>query len=257
MSKFPTILTLSLLGFLQSAQAQWPMLPWDGNFLIGASGARAERLDNVDITLFYTFPGNTIPVSFIIEDYTDTGYLGGFFAGYQIYVNRFVIGAEFNVDWDYLDRKHFFGFSDANGQVGVSPGLGYAAMARYERDVTYALSARVGYEITRCFMPYFRLGVAKSKDTLTVAFAGDPAIYNFNVITQGDGPQIRYLLGIGAEIPMPLLPFIGLRGEYNFQSRAKNIEALGSINDGALNPFFMNKMNPKTHIAKLSVVWNI
>lgn len=259
MNKVRSLICLPLLlGTISTAHAQlwWPF-PWEGNFLVGVSGGYAERLDNVDITLVYTSPGNTIPSSFLIEDYTDTGYLGGFFFGAQLWFDRILLGAEFNVDWDYLDRKHFFGFSDANGQVGLN-GLGYSAMARYERDVTYGLSARFGYEVTPCFMPYARVGVAKSKDTLTVAFAGDPAIYNFGVITQGDAPQIRYILGLGFEIPAPFLPFIGLRAEYNYQSRAKNTEALGGINDNlGFNPFFMNKMNPRTQIAKISAVWNI
>lgn len=259
MNKFRSLLALTLLGLVGSADAHlWPPLPWDGNFLLGVSGGRGERLDNVDVTVFYTAPANTIPDSIYIEKYTDTGYLAGAFAGMQIYINRFVFGAEFSVDWDYLDRKHFFGFADANGQVSVTPGLGYAAMAVYERDVTYAGSLRIGYDITRCFRPYGRIGVARSIDRLTVAFAGDPAIYNFSTITQGEGPQWRYLLGLGAEIPAPLIPFLSLRGEYNFQSRAKNIEALGTIYDNTgFNPLFMNKINPKTHIAKLSVVWNI
>ncbi len=261
MKKIYSLFTGLLLCLSFNAQAHWwpPIsLPWDGNFLVGVSGGRGERLDNIDITLFYTNPLNTIPDSIIVQDYTDTGYMAGFFAGVQVFVNRFVFGAEFNVDWDYLDRKHFFGFSDANGMRQITPGLGYSAMAVFERGTTYAGTIRIGYEITPCFMPYARFGLAKSNDTLTVAFSGDPAIYNFRTITQGEAPSLRYVLGLGAEIPAPLLPFISLRGEYNFQSRAKNIESSGVINDGVgFNPFFMNKFNPKTHIAKISVVWNI
>ncbi len=253
------LFALLTLGFLSPVHAYWPM-PWEGNFLVGVSGGYAERLDNVDITLVYTSPLVAIPSSFWVEDYTDTGYLGGFFLGYQAYLPyRAVLGLEFSVDWDYLDRKHFFGISDANATSGLS-GLGYAGMATYKRATTFGLSARLGYEISRCFFPYVRAGVIKAKDTLTVAYAGDPAIYNFSIITQGDHPHIGYLLGIGFEVPVLIFPIpgLGVRAEYNYESRGRVTEALGTINDGiGFNPSFMNKMNPRTQVGKISVVLNI
>ncbi len=230
---------------------------WDGNFLVGASGGYGERLGSMDITLAYTSPLEAIPVSFLIEDYTDTGFIGGFFAGYQVRYNRFVLGGEFNIDWDNMKHNHFFAIQDANAQVDL-PGFAYNGLVRYKREPTIGITARIGYEITRCFMPYFRLGLEQSDDKLMVAYYGDPAIYNFSVITEGEHKQLRYVIGIGAEVPLPIFNFIGIRFEYDFHSRGKTMEALGIINDGlGFNPFFMNKINPKTHTGKLSVVWNI
>ncbi|MBS0290414.1 MAG: outer membrane beta-barrel protein [Proteobacteria bacterium] len=230
-------------------------IPW-GTFLVGARGGYGERLGDVNITLVYTSPLEDIPSSFIIEDYTDFGYRTGIFAGYQIQCGRFVLGAEFSIDWDNMQDAHYFSFSDANGQVEL-PGFAYAAMARYDYGVTYGLSARLGYQMSHCFMPYFRLGLEQSDDTLTVAFAGFPTIYNFSVITQGESRQLRYVAGIGFEAPLPFIPFVTYRVEYDYHSRGKNAEALGIINDGlGFNPFFMSKIHPKTHTLDLALVWN-
>ncbi len=235
MKKFLSLAILcSALGAISQAHASWYpnwKPSWEGNFMLGASVGYGERLDNVDLTLVYTSPFATIPTSFIIEDYTDNGYFSGIFAGYQFRYKRFQIGAEINVDWDNLQDTHYYSFSDANAQT-LLPGFAYNAMARYERGTTVGISARIGYEITRCFMPYFRLGVEQSHDQLTAAFAGDPAIYNFGVVMQGRSLQRRYVIGIGTEIPLPLVPFIAGRFEYDYHSRGRNVEALGIINDG-------------------------
>ena len=261
MNKLFSIICLSCaLSYVNTAQAYWwcPPWNWEGNFLVGASAGYGERLGPIDITLVYTSPLQTIPSSFLIEDYTDKGFIGGFFAGYQVRYQRFVFGGEFNIDWDNMTHDHFFAIDDANAQVGVLPGFGYSGLARYQREPTIGLSARIGYEITRCFMPYIRLGLEQSDDKLIVAYAGNPAIYNFSVVTEGEHRQLRYVLGIGTEVPLPIFSFIGIRFEYDFHSRGKTSEALGIINDGlGFNPFFMNKINTKTHTGKLSIVWNI
>jgi len=240
---------------------------WQGSWLIGASGSYGERSGDVDIQMVYTT--NFVPVplrtSYITEKYVDRGTIWGLFAGYQIRCNRFLVGLEANYDWDDMNNNaHDFAFLDTLAQtsVVVPPGNSYIATAQYERDPTFGVSCRFGYDVNPCFMPFIRIGGETSKDSLTLSFGGVPFLNSLSTTIKDSDRIYRLFGGVGAEISSilwrsTLLQPISFRVEYCVHAASDDaVEAVGMINDGTYSPLFVNKMKPVTHTGKISIVWN-
>jgi len=246
---------LCLLVFSRQVHAQW-----ETNFLLGVSGSLNERLGNEDITLLYTNPVAIhagFPSSFIIEGYTDRGWMLGAFGGFQARCWQWLFGGEVNVDWDDIDSAHPFAFDDAFGQAGVARGLGWNATTRYKRKVTIGLTGRIGYAVTRCFMPYLRLGAETSIDQLITTYSGNSNVYPLSLRTFGSVRQYRFLGGVGVEIPVPKISPLSFRIEYDFHSKGKAVQSIGLIEDTlGYSPEFFTTMKPRMHSGKVSLVWN-
>lgn len=240
--------------------AHWlPVFPdFHSSWVVGGSVSYAERLGDLDTTMIYTHPLSfDVPVSFIRDKFVNTGSQLGLLVGYQIYCHRCVFGLELSLDRDNVDEHYLYAFSDTLGQVALPEGIAFNADALYERGITTAITARWGYRMGCSFMPYARFGFETSRDHLTVAFAGNPGFYPFDVIIEDSHRNYRYVVGVGGEWSYWQFPHLGFRFEYNFHSKGERLYATGAIYDNIQwNPVFEAVTLPKMHSLKFAVVWN-
>lgn len=245
MNKFGTALCLSS-ALLVSGVAQ---AAWQGNWLIGVSGGYAESEGELELTMFHPLGFQTN----FNKDFENTGFIGGIFGGYQAVCNRWLWGLELNVDWQDLDSDNNFAFTDFTDR-------GWAVSSNYDRDVVVGLTGRLGYQISRCFMPYIRVGAEISNNDLNFSAIRDPN--NLPVSSDvffalnGSRHVTRFVGGIGAEMPVPVSKLAGLsiRVEYDYHAGGRVIEVNGVASDNAT--FVATSMSPRVNSAKASLVWN-
>lgn len=216
---------------------------WGGQWLIGISGGFADFDDNImHGTIQHPAPG--MQSTNFENTLNDGGFLWGLLVGYQIKRDIWLFGAEVNVEWNDSDNSHFFAFTDALG-------TGWAATASYDRDATYGLTARLGYDAFKQFLPYVLLGVESSDDTLTFLGYNDSSA--LAVYATGDHNSYRIVSGFGVEIANPCLKQWSTRLEYNFHNGGKTIEIAALASDSAT--LFTVDSKVKTHSGKVSIVW--
>ncbi|MGD9591294.1 MAG: outer membrane protein [Candidatus Berkiella sp.] len=235
-----------------------------GNLLIGAIGGYSSARSSVDVTALYRQPNALfagIPPSTVIEDYKEGGFLGGILAGYQAQCENWILGAELKATWENYNDETTFSFSDVSVAYGGN-GFGFNGSMRYQREVTFEFALRFGYELESLmlffppvFIPYMRVGVQTSKDTIEATYNGDPAVYPFTTSSTYKRWPYRFVAGIGTEFPVT--PQLSLRFEYNYVSAGQNMETIGYIQDGGIiNPSFATAMNPIIQSGTMALVWN-
>ncbi|MBS0287194.1 MAG: outer membrane beta-barrel protein [Proteobacteria bacterium] len=243
--------TLSaLMLFTQCVQAQW-----QGNWLVGASGIYVQRRGELDLSLRYS-PVINFPRSFpnleAQNRYTNKGFGAGVLAGYQVKSQGWTWGLEGSVDWHDADTPRDVVFTDVAGLFS------WDAQSTYERDAIYAISGRMAYEMAPYFIPYIRLGVEGSDDSLDLTLISSTPLISPNPITVSDSRwNWHYLAGVGVETPL-WDTAMTLRLEYIYHSRASSLKPQGSLGLGLLNPAFtfVSDMHNRTQSFKLSAVWN-
>ncbi|MGD9591418.1 MAG: outer membrane protein [Candidatus Berkiella sp.] len=241
------ILATLLVACSHSAYASW-----QGNWLVGVSGIYAQRRGELDLSMRYVppFPVAT-PVFPILEAdnlYTNKGFGWGLLAGYQLKSDGWTWGFEGSVDWHDITATRDVVFTDVIGLFS------WDATSRYEREPIAALSGRMAYEMAPYFIPYMRLGIEGSHDSLDVTVTGNPFILVQPNISVSDSRwNWHYLAGIGIETPL-LCTQASVRIEYNYHSRGRPLIVNGIfINQGVS---FSSEMHNRTHSGKLSLVWN-
>lgn len=245
MKKLGKVLCLSS-ALLLSTAAQ---AAWEANWLVGVSGAWGERSGNLNVDLedSLVLPPAVNLTSFG-DDVDDSGWIWGVLGGYQARCNGLLFGAEISVDWSDHDDSHNIFFQDIFGD-------NWASNASYDRDAIVALSARFGYELTSFLLPYLRAGIETSRDKLN--YNGIDITQNGAVAFNVDGSRRvwRFLGGVGLEVPFAMFNGLSLRGEYNFHSRGRAVEADGTANDAIT--FVNAESKQHANSAKVSLVWNI
>ncbi|MFI4937079.1 MAG: outer membrane protein [Candidatus Berkiellales bacterium] len=225
---------------------------WTGNWYVGGSLGYADLNGDLNTTMNYT--GNAIPGQFLqtlnVINYTDTGFVVGALVGYQEIWHQWLVGGELNFDLQSIDRNHTFAFSDIDNLIG------WTGNARYQRKNMIGLSGRVGYAVSPYFMPFARLGVGFSDDKLITSFAGNPGVYPNEVVMTEQHWIHCFLLGAGAEIPIPHTCGATVRLEYNFYSRARTVQGFGLLLDGVISPTFQSGIQPEMQMIRMSLVWN-
>lgn len=224
---------------------------WTGNWYMGGSLGYATLYGDDHTNMMYGFGALAANTAVdVYRDYSDNGLLVGVLAGYQEIRNQWLVGAEFTADLQSIDKNHPFAFSDAQELVG------WNADVRYQRRNMLGLVGRVGYAVTPFMMPYFRLGVEFSNDKMTTSYFGNPAVYPYDVVISQAHWLHRFLIGVGAEVPLPHTCGATMRLEYNFHSKGRTIEEYGSLVDGIFSPQFYNEMQPEMQSGRISLVWN-
>ncbi len=280
MKKMGTAICLSS-ALLMSTAVQ---AGWQGNWLVGISGGYAEREGRDYITSIdggtavpaiggvVLFAGNQTVFN---QRFEDTGWIGSLFAGYQWKCNRWLVGAEVNIDWRDYDETHDFVYADATAPApnpnptGITPRPWIASMT-YERDWVLGLTGRMGYELAPYLMPYIRLGAEWSRDKLQYDAARQPGrvgIPNVGIVAlpgtiavSANGRENSYRLvgGMGLEVPVPTVAGINglaVRAEYDYHSKGRTIGATAAASD---NITLVNtSMNPSEQSMIVSLVWNI
>jgi hypothetical protein len=223
--------------FAGSAQASW-----EGNWLFGVTGGYAEQ--DADFELNIGHPAPTRAVTTVTKSFDTNEYIWGILAGYQVRCCNWLIGGEVNVDWRDLNNRHDYAFSDPLG-------FGWNGNTEYRQNTVVGLTARFGYEVTPCLLPYIRLGAETSDDHLNVTISRLAGLASF---TEGSRRQYRFVGGVGAEVPIPAFCGLTFRLEYNYYSQGKGVNADGYASDGLT--FVSSNATMKTSAGKASLVYN-
>lgn len=240
MKKIGTIICLSSALFaVPTVQAAW-----EGNWLVGVMGGYANRDGTLNVNHGSPAPGREVAI--VNQSLEESGFIWGLLAGYQVRCNGWLFGAELNVDWRNLDETDAFAFTD--GLI-----RGWSATSNYDQDIAVGVTARIGYEVSPCFMPYIRFGAESSDDSINyqASTISGTALAGF---IEGSRRQYRYVGGVGVEMPAPVLPCLTFRLEYDFFSKGKGVHASGFASDNLT--FFDSNARVCTNAAKMELVYN-
>lgn len=237
----------SFLRTIALALSSFPVLAyanladgWYDNWLLGVSMGYADRNSVIQSSIL-----DSNNLSGYSRESSDNGWLAAAFAGYQSIHNEWLLGVEFNLEWQNIANNiHQYAFS------------GRQVTAEYRRKGMLDLSGRLGYALTTNFMPYVRLGAEISRDALSSRFNGrsTPMVHLYN-----KGWIHRFLVGFGAEMPIP--DIYGMSGmtvrlEYDFHSKGKTIQDYGATGEADSMITYSTGMQPRTYSGRLSFVWN-
>lgn len=232
----------ALLLLTTSAQAGW-----QGNALVGISGAYARYDGHYDIGLLYTgFP--VLPKTDFQDRQRNSGFGGGALAGYQMRCNDWLLGLELSADWYDTNKERIFTFNDDFSVLAWNTRL----LSRNKGF--YAASARAGYFMAPFFMSYVRFGIETAHEELLAQFQGAPTLYPFGLTLKDHVWQNHLYVGVGAEFPV--FCHLSIRMEYNYHFPSHSTRGRGMIVDGVVNPAFSIEARPSIDTGKLSLVWN-
>jgi len=251
-----TVLTILSTALLASGAAQ---ADWNGNWLLGASGAYNWYKGSLDHTVDFDLPVNAPSVSFH-NDLISKGWSWGLLGGYQIRYERWLFGAELNVDWHQHDHTQNYVNTVDFGNEDIAT----AFSATFKRDTTWGLTGRVGYEVLPCLITYLRAGVERQHDKLDVIGSTDPLNFGGGLIApftfEADSSRhsYRFVGGIGVEAPIPYLAGLTFRTEYNYRPHGKTVETSPSWNVLGLVFPVTSTLSARQHIntVKASLVYN-
>ena len=216
MRKLATAICLSALMASGAVQAQW-----EGNWLIGVSGGWAEREGNLYLS---TFDTDVEELTVVGNNLEDSGWDWGILGGYQARCNGWLVGVELNVDWANRHNDNTYQYTDVDGDS-------FVVSADYKRDTNVGLTGRLGFQVAQFVLPYIRAGVETSRDRLSInaVTAGSSSMQAFAV--SGSERVYRFVAGIGAEIPVPMVTGLSARAEYDYHSKGRSVDAQGFATD--------------------------
>lgn len=229
------VIFLTTLLVCPASYAEWAT-SWYDNWLLGVSAGYATRkstlLASVEPVVGFTAYG---------QDINDDGWLAAIFTGYQLVHGQWLLGGEFNLEWENIERTHHYNFAQRNVSTA------------YRRKGVLDFSGRVGFALAENWMPYLRVGVEFSRDALSSDFVGnvtpDASLFNKAWIH-------RFILGLGAEMPVACIVGLTVRLEYDYHSKGKTIEDFGVTGTDVAFIQYYTAMQPRTYSGRLSLVWN-
>lgn len=209
---------------------------WHDNWLVGVSAGYAQRKSTVQASVqpFVGFTGYG-------KDVNDEGWLAAIFGGYQAVYEEWLLGGEFNLEWENIENSHHYNFAARD------------VSTTYRRKGLLDFSGRLGFAFAENWMPYLRVGVELSRDALSSYFVGNatPNITIFNKAWIH-----RFILGLGAEMPIPGMCGLTVRLEYDYHSKGKTIEDYGATGERLTLIQYYTAMQPRTYSGRASLVWN-
>ncbi len=249
MKKIGILLCLSSSLFAASAA----QAGWEGNWLLGVSGGWAWHSDrDVDVTILHPAPGSEITSYHADMDSNNSKFIWGLLAGYQARCNGWLLGGEINVDWrNHNDDDTTFSVIDP-----VDGAITGSVSGNNHHNAVVGLTARVGYEVSRYFLPYIRLGaeVTRIDDVDFVAIA--PAVPYSVAYSSDRNHRWGFVGGVGAEFPVPMCNALSLRAEYNYHSHSRHDDIAALASD--LGTLYTVSGDGSRHenTGKASLVWN-
>lgn len=250
MKKIGILLCLSSSLFAASAA----QAGWEGNWLLGVSGGWAWHSDrDADVTIIHPAPGGEI-TSYQVGDLGDNNnFIWGLLAGYQARCNGWLLGGEVNVDWRKRNDDDTT-FSIVDPVDGVITG----SVSGNSHNAMVGLTARIGYEVSRYFLPYIRLGaeVTRANDVNFVAIAPAAAVPYSVAYNSDRNHRWGFVGGVGAEFPVPLCNALSLRAEYNYHSHSKHDDIAALASDLGTLYTISGNGNRHENTGKASLVWN-
>lgn len=249
MKKIGILLCLSSSLFAASAA----QAGWEGNWLLGVSGGWAWHSDrDVDVTILHPAPGNEITSYHADLGSNNSKFIWGLLAGYQARCSGWLLGGEINVDWrNHNDDDTTFSVIDP-----VDGAITGSVSGNSHHNAVVGLTARVGYEVSRYFLPYIRLGaeVTRIDDVDFVAIA--PAVPYSVAYSSDRNHRWGFVGGVGAEFPVPMCNALSLRAEYNYHSHSRHDDIAALASD--LGTLYTVSGDGSRHenTGKASLVWN-
>jgi len=214
---------------------------WETNFLLGISGGYA----GTDGKLNYTMTSPAGVGTAFTRNLSDSGFMWGLLGGYQGRCNGWLLGGELNVDWwDHSGDKNL-AFTDGTG-------AGWSGTTSFKRETNVGLTGRLGYEVASYFMPYLRAGVETSRDKLS--FNASNSAQTLTLGGENGRRAYRFVGGIGAEIPVPVVMGLSFRVEYDYHSRGRAVGVSGVASDNATG--FSASTKQHANSGRASLVWN-
>lgn len=234
------IISITGLALLLPLSFSANALAWlPGHFVAGAELGYVTRTGNVTSDDF-SLAGVPIPGS-NSQDLNNGGTLYGAFAGYQVVCQKYIFGIEGFLDFG--DDNHVKSFPipllniTANGNLST------------QRDTTYGVSARIGYIVHPCLVPYIRVGTQGGNDKFFLTYAGLPPLPIWDAF-EDEGVHWSWLLGIGLEVPL-FSKKSSIRVEYDY-SPSPTIRYA----DFDLPVFAEHHYKAHSHAVKVQWVWN-
>jgi len=180
------------------------------------------------------------------------------------------VGLELNADWEgrHKERSYQFvqGLNDLDAANSTTTTLDITA--RSKRDTTVGLTGRLGFEMLPWALTYLRFGVETSRDKLAISGQVNdetvPLVATF-ATAEGSRRTWRWVAGIGAELPLPVIAGLTLRAEYDYHAKGRRVDtsATGTPNFAiaaapARTVAFSQAANlrPAEHSGKLALVYN-
>lgn len=259
MKKSLTTLLLCMAAVSTNANAFINVPGWSSNWLVGAKAGVVSAQGPLVLTVV-----NDDGQNIYNRTFHDEAFTAGLLAGYQARCHRWLMGLELNLDWRNLDQEH--DFADTSSNLGIpviitpagvaAGGSGFLASAKYERDWAIGLSARVGYSVSKCLMPYLRLGVETSDDELSVSFLPVAGTFSGSQVAFSESDwTYRLFGGVGVELPFPyLMTGLTARAEYDYYHRGQGVSATASAFANATG--FSAEMKERNQTFTLALVWN-
>jgi opacity protein-like surface antigen len=183
--------------------------------------------------------------------------------------DRWLAGLELNADWYTGYEQRDFEMTAA-GAVATDTVL-YTGLVEFEREATLGLSARLGYQVVRCLIPYIRLGVEVSRDKLDVSYVGPRGVVglgdqSFIADISDRDTSVRWVGGVGVEMPLTnfralFMDNASVRLEYDYHSKGGSLDGSVFRSDAfGVAPFtdqiYTTHYKPHTNTVKLSLAWN-
>jgi len=118
-----------------------------------------------------------------------------------------------------------------------------------QKDAVYGVSARFGYKVDPCFVPYLRVGAQGGDQKFFITYTGLTGVPAWDHF-EAKKTQWNWLLGIGLEVPF-FSKKTTLRFEYDYLP-AQQIN-FTDIQDPVQ---VTHHYNPHSHMLKLQWAWN-
>lgn len=244
--------TKSSLGLLVATAllASTAAQAWEGNWLLGVSAGGAwHNNDDVHFTISDSLAGVTETGTFATDN--DSHFIWGFLGGYQARCNSWLLGAELNIDWRG-DHDDSFAFA---GSTILGP---FSGTANRDNNYVVGLTARIGYEMSRYFMPYIRLGADYGKRDINVTLTTSELVENFTLNADHGHNKWGFVGGVGAEFPLGMIcNNLSLRGEWDYHSRKHNHNDISVLAPNGTTSVTLNGGSRHEQTARASLVYNI
>lgn len=243
MKKLLTSLCLSsVLLAAPAAQAQW-----ECNWLVGISGGWMETSGNLHLNAYNST--NNTNISTVSQGISHSGWDWGVLGGYQMRCNGWLMGLELNVDWMSNGGNTAFQFTDSESSS-------WSGTGDYKRETNVGLTARLGMQVSPCFLPYVRAGLETSRDKVSfdAAFVNVAGTETHYANISGSRRSWRGVFGIGAEVPIPMVCGLSLRAEYDYHTNGRTVSAYGVADNNTTVVSASTKQHMNSVIAAL--VWN-
>ncbi|MGD9591415.1 MAG: outer membrane protein [Candidatus Berkiella sp.] len=244
MNKLATLLCLS--STLLSSFAVQAGGTWKGNWLVGIDGGLVHDRGELDVTLLNSNGRQTV----VTPRFQDDGWFLGILGGYQWQCNRWLLGAELNVDWfGDNDGDNNFAYTDASN-------VGWVGYSEYEHEWLIGLRGRIGYEIATYLLPYAVAGLEWTDDKLTYRQVNN-STPNATVLSGSSrDSSLRPVVGMGLEVPVPKWNCITLRFEYDYHFKAERIEVASiAATNGSVETVAASR-KPYTQTVYAKAIWN-